>query len=74
MRNTLAFDVYGTLIDTNGVIIALQNIVGERAALEEGIRTSTVRAVTPVTYAAVPPDALPVEDLREVAAGHRREG
>lgn len=32
MRNTLAFDVYGTLIDTNGVIITLQNIVGERAA------------------------------------------
>ncbi len=32
MRETLAFDVYGTLIDTNGVIITLQNMVGDQAA------------------------------------------
>lgn len=75
-------DVYLVLdgvlaVDVDGDVLAELGpgaIVGERAALEEGIRTSTVRAVTPVTYAAVPPDALPVEDLREVAAGHRREG
>ena len=32
MRTILAFDVYGTLIDTNGVILTLQNLVGEQAA------------------------------------------
>ena len=31
MTNTLAFDVYGTLIDTNGVVIALQKLVGDKA-------------------------------------------
>ena len=49
-------------------------IVGERAALERGVRTSTLRATTPVTYASVPADSLPTDDLREVAAVHRREG
>lgn len=28
---TLAFDVYGTLIDTHGVVTALQNMVGDQA-------------------------------------------
>jgi 2-haloacid dehalogenase len=32
MATTLAFDVYGTLIDTTGVAVALQKHVGERAA------------------------------------------
>jgi len=32
MMTTLAFDVYGTLIDTHGVISALQPLLGERAA------------------------------------------
>jgi len=32
MATTLAFDVYGTLIDTSGVTVALQKQVGERAA------------------------------------------
>jgi len=31
MPVTLAFDVYGTLVDTNGVITLLQDMVGERA-------------------------------------------
>lgn len=29
---TLAFDVYGTLIDTHGVIVALEKLVGDKAA------------------------------------------
>ena len=37
MEVTLAFDVYGTLIDTNGVVTKLQEIVGIRA--EEFSRT-----------------------------------
>ncbi|MDT8398123.1 MAG: haloacid dehalogenase type II [Pseudomonadales bacterium] len=32
MTTTLAFDIYGTLIDTNGVLRALQQTVGEKAA------------------------------------------
>lgn len=37
MSTTLAFDVYGTLIDTHGVVAALQEIVGNKA--EEFSRT-----------------------------------
>jgi len=33
MAFTLAFDVYGTLINTHGVVTALQDMVGERAQL-----------------------------------------
>ena len=32
MALTLAFDVYGTLIDTQGVISALEDLIGERAS------------------------------------------
>jgi len=32
MSTTLAFDVYGTLIDTHGLLDALQEIVGDQAA------------------------------------------
>ena len=32
MTNTLAFDVYGTLIDTDGVVVALQEMIGNQAA------------------------------------------
>ena len=28
MQTTLAFDVYGTLIDTNGVVTALEKLIG----------------------------------------------
>lgn len=31
MRATLAFDVYGTLIDTQGVVVALEKFLGDRA-------------------------------------------
>ncbi|HKJ04256.1 MAG TPA: haloacid dehalogenase type II [Geopsychrobacteraceae bacterium] len=31
MRTTLAFDVYGTLIDTHGVVEALQSLIGDNA-------------------------------------------
>ena len=32
MSITLAFDVYGTLINTNGLLAKLQDIMGDRAA------------------------------------------
>lgn len=31
MVKTLAFDIYGTLIDTHGVVVELQKLVGDRA-------------------------------------------
>ena len=31
MMTTLAFDVYGTLIDTHGVLAALEKLLGEQA-------------------------------------------
>jgi 2-haloacid dehalogenase len=33
MQTTIAFDVYGTLIDTNGVIGALQKLIGGKAEI-----------------------------------------
>lgn len=32
MSETLAFDVYGTLVDTYGIVSALQTLIGEKAA------------------------------------------
>ena len=32
MSITLAFDVYGTLIDTQGVVASLQQLVGDQAS------------------------------------------
>ena len=46
---------------------------GERALLEGGTRTSTLRASTPITVAvATAPDIQP-SVLEELASGHRRE-
>jgi hypothetical protein len=48
-------------------------LLGERAALEGGVRTSTMVAVTPCRVAAVAADQLDLEALAEVSRGHRRE-
>lgn len=49
------------------------SILGERALLEGGTRTSTLRASTPITVAvASAPDIQP-SVLEELASGHRRE-
>ena len=48
-------------------------ILGERAALEGGVRTSTLRALTKVTVAVVKPDQLAEDELTHLSAGHRRE-
>ena len=63
-------------VDVDGEIVAEIGpgaIVGERAVLEGGARTSTVRATTAAKVAAVGADALDTGDLAEVASGHRRE-
>lgn len=48
-------------------------VLGERAALEQGRRTATVRALTDCRIVSYPAAALPAEDLRELATFHRRE-
>jgi hypothetical protein len=48
-------------------------VLGERALLEGGKRTSTVTAVTPSRVAVAPGGTVDVERLRALAEGHRRE-
>ena len=49
-------------------------IVGERAALEGGARTATVRATTRARVAEASPDILGALELDALAATHHREG
>ncbi len=49
-------------------------VVGERAALEGGARTATLRARTRARVAEVPADRLDRGDLGTLATTHRREG
>lgn len=49
-------------------------VVGERAALEGGTRTATLRATTRARVAEVPPDGLDPDDLDTLAVTHHREG
>ena len=48
-------------------------ILGERAYLEGGARTATLRATTSCTVAVATPEALAKDALSDIAAGHRRE-
>lgn len=48
-------------------------VLGERAILEGGRRTSTLRAVTPCRVAVARADQIDRSALEEVARGHRRE-
>ncbi len=48
-------------------------IVGERAGLEGGTRTATLRAVTRARVAVASPAELDRDALTEIARGHRRE-
>ncbi len=48
-------------------------VLGERAVLEGGRRTSTLAAVTPVRVAVAQASAIDHERLAELAASHRRE-
>jgi CRP-like cAMP-binding protein len=49
-------------------------VIGERALLEGGVRTATLRALTPSKVAAASGAELSPAMLSELAAGHRREG
>ena len=48
-------------------------ILGQRAALEGGARTATLRAATPVRVAVATADQLDRQALLELSEGHRRE-
>lgn len=48
-------------------------VLGERAVVEEGYRTSTLVAVTDCRVAAVPGDQIEPEILKQLAEGHKRE-
>jgi hypothetical protein len=48
-------------------------ILGERAVLEGGTRTSTLRAVTPIKVAVASADRIDPAALAQVSEGHRRE-
>ncbi len=48
-------------------------VAGERALLEGGKRTSTLRAVTPVRVAVATADQIDIAALQELSEGHRRE-
>ena len=48
-------------------------ILGERAVLEGGRRTSTLRALTPLRLAIATEDQLDLDRLREISESHRRE-
>jgi hypothetical protein len=48
-------------------------VVGERASLEGGVRTATLRCTTPVRIAVASADSVDRQRLMDLAAGHRRE-
>lgn len=63
-------------VEVDGNVVAQAgpgSIIGERAGLEGGRRTSTVRAMCPVKTAVAHPDRLDDDSLTEIASGHRRE-
>src|SRR4051812_8871345 len=81
MEGDAATDVYLILdgmfvveIDGTGIgEIGPGAVVRERAALEGGVRTATLRATTFARVAEATPEQLDAHDLQTVAEGHRRE-
>ena len=63
-------------VEAEGTVLAELGpgaVLGERASLEQGRRTATVRALTECRIVSFAAADLPPEDLRELAAGHHRE-
>jgi hypothetical protein len=48
-------------------------IVGERAVLEGGVRTATLRALTPIHFVVIPAELVGESELATLAAGRHRE-
>ncbi len=49
-------------------------IVGERALLEGGVRTATLRALTPIRFVVIPRELVGEGELATLAADRQREG
>jgi Cyclic nucleotide-binding domain len=49
-------------------------MLGERASLEGGVRTSTLRALTPVRVAVIPSELVAEREMAALAADRQREG
>jgi hypothetical protein len=49
-------------------------MLGERASLEGGVRTATLRALTPCRLAVIPPGLVTDRELTALAADRQREG
>ncbi len=65
-----------TTVDVSGEVLATcgpGSFVGERAFLEGGARTATVRAVSAVKIAEFDPSTFGAKDLEGLRLGHRRE-
>ena len=63
-------------VDVGGTALASLgpgSVLGERASLEQGRRTATVRALTSCRLVSYLAADLSPEDLRELATGHHRE-
>jgi hypothetical protein len=63
-------------VDVDGEVVAELGpgaVLGERALLEGGLRTSTLRALTACTVAVARPEQVDREALVKLAAGHRLE-
>ena len=69
LDGVVAVDVDGTRLAEVGP----GAVLGERALLEGGTRTSTLTAVTPVRVAAAHGDSIDLDRLRQLSLRHRRE-
>jgi hypothetical protein len=69
LNGVVAVDVDGDPV----VEVGPGAILGVRAAIEGGRRTSTLRALTATTVAVIAPGQLAATELSSIAAGHRRE-
>ena len=49
-------------------------VLGERALLEGGVRTATLRALTPIHVVVVPAELVTERELAALAADRQREG
>jgi hypothetical protein len=63
-------------VEVDGDIVAQVGpgaIVGERASIEGGMRTSTLRAASKVRAVVIPAESVDVGEIAALASGHRRE-
>jgi len=63
-------------VEVDGSVVAQVGpgaLLGERAVLEGGLRTATLRAVTAATVAVASEDSIDRRALEQLATGHKRE-